>query len=70
MLCTCVRLPTACNVTSSIEFSPYMAAAAVAGVGMFLLAPHLTSSLVFRLSCGSAAFTLGSAIIIVFIIMR
>lgn len=60
----------ACRLTASIEFSPQMMVAAVIGVGLFYMAPHLTSSIVFRLGCGSLLFTLGSLIILVFIIMR
>ena len=66
----CPRPSAACRLTASIEFSPQMMVAAVIGVGLFYMAPHLTSSIVFRLGCGSLLFTLGSLLILVFIIMR
>lgn len=59
-----------CKLESSVVFSPWMFGSFLLGLFIFYAAPLLASSLFFRISCGSAIFTLGSLLILLFIIMR
>lgn len=53
-----------------VTFSPWMLSGLLAGLFIFYAAPLLASSLFFRISCGSSLFTLGSLLILLFILMR
>ncbi|GAX82984.1 hypothetical protein CEUSTIGMA_g10411.t1 [Chlamydomonas eustigma] len=59
-----------CSLKSHVEFSPSMMLSGILGITMFYLAPFLVASLFFRLSCGTAMFTTGSLIILIFLLMR
>ena len=59
-----------CKLESKVNFSPWMLGALVSGLFIFYAAPILASSLFFRISSGSVLFTLGSLLILLFIIMR
>jgi hypothetical protein len=62
--------PPGCTVESESSLDYLMLAAGLAGLVLFYTAPALSSSLMFRLSCGSALFTAGSLLVLLILMFR
>lgn len=63
-------LPAGCDVTSVAEHSYFMVVSAAMGILVFALADALSSSIMFRLSCGTLAFVTGSLLILLVLLIR
>ncbi|KAF5837754.1 hypothetical protein DUNSADRAFT_3897 [Dunaliella salina] len=59
-----------CQVTSEARLDYLMLVSGLGGLVFFYAAPALSSSVVFRLSCGSALFTTGSLIVLLIFLFR
>lgn len=65
----CVRAG-ACTLEASTPTQWWLLAAGAIGALLYLLAPVLSTSSVFRLSAGSLVFTSGSLIILIILLFR
>jgi len=61
---------TGCYVSSEARFDYLMLVSAAIGLVFFYAAPALSSSIMFRLSCGSAIFTAGSLLVMCIFLFR
>mmetsp|Transcript_13996 Transcript_13996/g.30267 ORF Transcript_13996/g.30267 Transcript_13996/m.30267 type:complete len:501 (-) Transcript_13996:156-1658(-) len=59
-----------CQVTSHDKRNPMMLVLLILGLVFFYAAPVMSSSVAFRLGCGSLLFTTGSLIILIIFLMR